>query len=299
MSQSRTTIAPINDIAEQARQGSVAAIIQLLNDRLAEDGIRTRAVREDGILQLLCEAAHAEQLEQPSLVKRIQQILEEIGPQDVRRVKVNSRIVREQQLLWLEEISRDPEQQLLWQEEIKLSQRNPLTQLVASFKARSVHPSKRPLPKPSSGNPGRAQRQFKQGIASGVCLSLCLFGVGWLLLERLGSGAADPSQAQTSAASVIQAEPQRLPAGQTPRPEDPFVVAVRLAEQAAQGGLTAQTSAQWLALAAQWQQASDLMGQVPTTDNRYKTAQDRATLYRQHREAVLKKVETRRPQAQP
>jgi hypothetical protein len=48
---------PMDDIAQQARQGSVAAIIQTLNEQLVDVGIRTRAVLADGILQLLCEAA--------------------------------------------------------------------------------------------------------------------------------------------------------------------------------------------------------------------------------------------------
>ena len=64
----------IDNIARQARQGSVAAIIQVLNDKLAHSGVRTRAVLENGVLQLLCEAAKTEQLEQSSLVERIQHI---------------------------------------------------------------------------------------------------------------------------------------------------------------------------------------------------------------------------------
>jgi alpha-D-ribose 1-methylphosphonate 5-triphosphate synthase subunit PhnL len=95
----------VDDIARQARQGSVAAIIQILNDRLAEIGVRTRAVFADGVLQLLCEAATADLLEQSSLVDRLTQILEQLSPQNIRRVQINSRLVREHQLLWLEEIS--------------------------------------------------------------------------------------------------------------------------------------------------------------------------------------------------
>ena len=110
----------INDIAWQAHQGSVAAIIQILNERLANSGVRTRAIFEKGVLQLLCEASTVDKLEQSILVKQIRQILESIAPRNIRRVNINSRIVREQQLLWLEEISRDPENQLLWSEEVTL-----------------------------------------------------------------------------------------------------------------------------------------------------------------------------------
>jgi hypothetical protein len=71
---------------------------------------------------------------------------------------------------------------------------------------------------------------------------------------------------------------------------DAFVEAVRLAEQTSQSSQTAQSSAEWLGLAAQWQKASDLMGQVPATDNRYRTAQDRVTTYQQNREIALLKA---------
>ncbi|MHC5826972.1 MAG: hypothetical protein ACYT04_66665, partial [Nostoc sp.] len=79
----------INDIAWQAHQGSVAAIIQLLNEKLAKSGVRTRAIFSDGVLQLLCEAARVEQLEQSPVVEQIQQILESIAPRQIRRVNIN------------------------------------------------------------------------------------------------------------------------------------------------------------------------------------------------------------------
>src|ERR671932_2720775 len=78
---------PVDDIARQARQGSVAAIIQTLNEQLADVGVRTRAVFAAGVLQLLCEAATKEQLEQSVLIAQIRQILEDIAPRNIRRVK--------------------------------------------------------------------------------------------------------------------------------------------------------------------------------------------------------------------
>lgn len=97
---------PIDDIVRQARQGSVSAIIQVLNEKLAGCGIRTRAMFDQGVLQLLCEAADPDQLERSIVVPQVQQILQSLQPRNVRRVNLNSRIVREQQLLWLEEIGR-------------------------------------------------------------------------------------------------------------------------------------------------------------------------------------------------
>ena len=112
------TVDSIDDIFRQARQGSVAAIIQILNEKLADSGVRTRAVLDHGVLQLLCEALSPEQLEQTPLVERIRQILQSISPRNIHRINVNSRLVREQQLMWLQEVQRDPDGQLLWSQEI-------------------------------------------------------------------------------------------------------------------------------------------------------------------------------------
>ncbi|MEO0488207.1 MAG: hypothetical protein AAFZ49_01450, partial [Cyanobacteria bacterium J06659_2] len=76
-----------------------------------------------------------------------------------------------------------------------------------------------------------------------------------------------------------------------PEDPDPFVQAVRLAEQAAADGKIAETAADWLDLASRWQRASDLMSQVPETDERYPTAQDRVDAYQQNSEAALAEAE--------
>ena len=55
----------------EARQGSVAAIIQLLNEHFADNGIRTRAIQDNGVLQLLVEAPAAEALPQETVVDQV------------------------------------------------------------------------------------------------------------------------------------------------------------------------------------------------------------------------------------
>jgi hypothetical protein len=51
-------------------------------------------------------------------------------------------------------------------------------------------------------------------------------------------------------------------------------------------GKNAETSADWLDLAARWQKASDLMAQVPASDPKYAIAQDRVQQYRQNSQAA-------------
>jgi hypothetical protein len=278
---------PMDDIAAQARQGSVAAIIQTLNERLADEGVRTRAVFADGILQLLCEAALPEQLDQSAMVAKIQQILEEISPRNIRRVHINSRIVREQQLLWLEEISRDPENQLLWSQEIVLNKPNLFKQL-ANQRQNQLNSSRKNPPLPSvSSRHLREKKFYTRGIASGVSLTLFLLAVGWLLHQwftlKINTGVSTQSFNSATQSTLTPAQSPTPASSPTP---DPFVQAVRLAEQASVEGKTVKTSAQWLSLAAKWERASDLMKAVKPDDHRYKTAQDRVNLYRQNSEAA-------------
>lgn len=273
----------IDDIARQARQGSVSAIIQILNEKLADSGVRTRAIFDQGVLQLLCEAPTLDQLDQPVLVERVRTILESIQPRHIRRVKINSRIVREQQLLWLEEINRDPERQILWSEDITLNRANPMKRLVEDWQSDRTKPTQS-LPK--TVRPSRNSGQFWRGmVVGGGSLGLLLLLLGWAVSDWLG---LRPQMQHLQAVAPPVATP--VSPSSPPPSTDPFVQAVRLAEQAVADGKAASTSADWLDLASRWQRASDLMAQVPANDSRYKTAQDRIQLYAQNSKASLEQA---------
>ncbi|MGG6293298.1 hypothetical protein ACQ4M4_02650 [Leptolyngbya sp. AN02str] len=275
----------IDNVARQARQGSVSAIIQILNEKLADSGVRTRAMLDDGMLQLLCEAATPEQLEQTTLVERIRHMLEAIAPRNIRRININSRIVREQQLLWLDEIKRDPAGQLLWSQEIKLAQPNPFKRMIEDRKLSKLD-AMMDVPKPMA-NDKPDNRQFWRGIlVGGASLGLLLILVGWAVTDWLG----------VDLRSALLGSETEAPAPATPTPPaatqpDPFVQAVRLAEQAALDGQTASTPAEWLEIASRWQRASDLMSQVPADDPRGPTAQDRTGAYAANSRAALQRAE--------
>ena len=290
----------INDIAWQAHQGSVAAIIQLLNEKLASSGIRTRAIFDDGVLQLLCEARTVAQLEQSTLVKHIQQILESIAPRNICRVNINSRIVREQQLLWLEEINRNPENQLLWSQEITLVKPNIFRQTIKEFKERTTEQGKTNLPKPQSSRLSVVTYNNKiknspVGRMLGAA-SFCMFflSLGVAAYALLGDKLKNPIQPETlnSLAPVTtnQKQPEVPPPTASPNGStfsvDPFAAAVRIANKASATGKTATSSAQWLDLAARWQRASELMSAVPPNHSRYQEAQIRTKLYKKYSQAA-------------
>ena len=144
-------------IIAQAKAGSIAAIIQLLNESLSHLKVRTRAVLEKRSLLLLCEAENEESLEAEVIVPHVRQVLEAISPQKIRRVHFFSRLTREQQMLWTTEIARST--QVLWSEEIVLQRPSLLKQLrnQLKFKDRLIMPSVEDLPRrltsPSHGRP--------------------------------------------------------------------------------------------------------------------------------------------------
>lgn len=290
-------IQSIDEIALQARQGSISAIIQILNEKLADSGVRTRAMLEGGVLQLLCEAPSPEQLEQTTLVERLRYLLEGISPQKIRRVNINSRIVREQQLLWLDEIQRDPKGQLLWSQEICLKRPNPLKRWQEDRKLSREAAAIAPIPK-SESRAKSAARHFWRGIlVGGSSLGLLLILVGWAVSDWLGYRmpeqflqSANEVPASPEPAASPAASPVASPVAATASSPDPFVEAVRLAEQAVNAGQTAQSSAEWLELASRWQKAADLMAQVPANDSRYATAQNRTVLYSQNSEAAQQRA---------
>lgn len=283
----------IDDVFRQARQGSVSAIIQILNEKLSDSGVRTRAVLDHGMLQLLCESPDPQQLEQEPLVHRVKSLLEGINPNKIRRVRINGRIAREQQLLWLEEIKRDPEGQLLWSEEVRLNPPNPVQRWWEDRKLNREEAAIAALHK--KDQPKSASHHFWRGlIVGGLSLGVFALLVGWAVSDWLGIEppawlAREPNAEESEAVEAI-ASPTPTPEPPPAAEADPFVEAVRLAEQAAAGGKTAETPADWLELASQWQRASDLMAQVPADDPRYATAQDRTVSYSQNSDVAMQEA---------
>lgn len=274
----------IDDIAWQAHQGSVAAIIQVLNDRLAETGVKTRAVCSGGVLQLLCEANRAEHLEKSDLVGRVKEILEAIAPRNIRRVRVNSRILQNQRLLWLEDIIRDPDNQLLWSEDIILRQPNPIQQFIADFKSNKNRPIA-----VNSTERIREERQFRRGLLIGG-MSICLLLIigGFALYQWWNSQLPEGFETQEPGVSSPQSPPL-----DSLSDEELFKRAVDLAQEAVALGKGADTEAQWSEIADKWGEAADLMAAVSPDYPRHATAQNRVALYRRNRDVAQEEAQKR------
>ena len=129
-------------------------------------------------------------------------------------------------------------------------------------------------------------QQLPWQLLGGIGLAVGLVVLTVWGIEYFRSQPSPPLQPPISNAS-----PQAKATPVEPIATDPFAAAVRLAEQASAAGKKAKTRVEWLDLAHQWQQASDLMGQVKADDSRYSTAQDRVQLYQQNSEAALQQAE--------
>ncbi|MDB9314546.1 hypothetical protein PN462_15655 [Spirulina sp. CS-785/01] len=318
----------MNDILKQAHQGSTAAIIQVMNEGLADIGVRTRAVLEKGILKVLCEAQEEKSLEREILVPRLRDILEGIEPRNLRRVQISSRLAQEQQLVWIGAGAQTSDYPFLWSEEIKLRKPN-FFQKIGKPRPWETEEKEKSL---SVSFPTASSTPFLSRSHIRV-LFLCLlsFVAGvfaynfWLLPfsnslvsnQNAASPSASPSNTSSSnspspTASPVASpstSPDTSPPPQTvllpassdnsslPSPpaslsptEDPFAQAVRLAEQMALKGQTAQTRTEWLDVASKWQEASELMALVPPDHPSYDKAQERVEVYQRNSEVAQRKA---------
>jgi hypothetical protein len=278
---------PVNDSFKQARQGSISAIIQVLNDQLSVGGVRTRAMVDNNVLELLCEGAAVSDLDRDFLVKTVQAKLEEISPRNLRRVNIHARIIQEQQLLWLEEIKNDVEKKVLWSEEITLARPNLVKHWVADVKDGFGPKDKAPVM--ASNRPWKGDRKPNsfdpKRLGWGLLGFLALLGTGWWLLARNGSRVSPLGQASQNALTPTSGT---KPSGDQIL-ADPFDRAVNLAGKASAAGTTANRPEDWQRIARNWQEASELMNQVPPGHPRYALAQDRTKTYHNNQIIAQKK----------
>lgn len=276
------------DVRKQAQQGSMAAIIQILNEQLSDRKVRTRAVLTDGVLQLLCEANEEAALDQATLVPQIRETLEAIQPRNLRRVKIFSRIAQEQQMLWLEEMAKNPDHSILWTELIVLQQVPFWQQIRPNFRLPDRATKKQNLAHLSQSS---GLSPIWRNVIGIVALCLVSFVAGhyyqrWNAARNPSSDSVAVNTSDNSGRTSGNGAGNPVPVPDTLEPQteavpapDSFAQAVRLAEAASLGGKQAQTAEQWQALAQKWQQAADLMGQVPASDDRYDVARDRTQMY--------------------
>ncbi|TVQ52724.1 MAG: hypothetical protein EA366_13920 [Spirulina sp. DLM2.Bin59] len=287
----------MDDVMRQAQQGSMAAIIQILNEALIEQRVRTRAVLADRVLQLLCEANTAEQLEPSTIIPKIRATLESLEPPKIHRVKLYGRIAQEQQLHWLEDVTRNPESELLWSEELVLRRslwfRRWFQHLQIALTPDQTLPAvELNVPVLRHGLPPLLRNTLGLALLCGVS-----FMTGWgyhnwqAQMEQMPAPATTTTEAATPepAPTTVVLDPNGVPVNS----DDPFADAVRLAEQMSTAGQTAETASQWAALAEQWQQAANLMKAVPQNHPRYATAQERALTYTEYSQVAQQQANAR------
>ncbi|TVQ16334.1 MAG: polysaccharide biosynthesis tyrosine autokinase [Leptolyngbya sp. DLM2.Bin15] len=89
-----------------------------------------------------------------------------------------------------------------------------------------------------------------------------------------------PNEEQATQSNIT--DPHLQDKANAPGTDSPFLAAIFIAQQAIAAGQTAQGSEDWLHLAQQWQQASDLMGEVSSGHEQYEMAQQCQHLYQRN-----------------
>lgn len=290
----------MDNIIQLAHQGSIKAIMQILNKQLRDAGVNTKiASGEQGVLEILCEAGHPENLDKRRIVDCIQKSLDQIAPRTFQKVHIQSRLTNDTQLLWASTLSQGERRKLIWSENIRI---NHVSLLQKALKGLGI----RPLAKQATGNAGnQGQSSGSAGKVNRARLKSDLdrwlkddrriwLIMGAIAAASVGWAARDwallKEQVQLQATMTL---PQDF-SGDMDTGDvsdfDAFNQAVRLATQAADGGKTATTYGAWLDLANRWQQASDLMKRIPRDHPRYTEAQERVLSYRQNSEVALAKA---------
>jgi hypothetical protein len=283
-----------DEIKYQARQGSISAIISILNDELKDDGITSKAVLDQGKLQLLCEGDTQEKLDQSQVVEKVKNILNQIPITKFRKVIVNSRITKKDQSLWLEEIREDKKNNLLWYEEITIKKLNIFQQIYVKYQY-----TQKPQVRKKEILNSVARQKIKSQQKSNKNITWELtFGISFGILIIIGGWWFANRSAQTSQTSPINETTETKPNNETETPvtsseeteTDPFYEAVTLANSAYGEGINATTQNQWLEIAQKWQKASELMAKVKPDHPRFEEAQTRIDSYQKNSEVALFKA---------
>lgn len=283
-----------NEIKYQAHQGSISAIIFILNEQLKDDGITIKAVLDQGKLQILCEADRMENLDQSSVVEKIKMIFNQILPSNFSKVIINSRITKKQQSLWLEEIQEDRENNLLWYQEITIKKPNILHRFFLKYQYSQKPEVKnkeilQDLAKEKVKSKKKLNKNFPWKLTFLISLSLLIIGGGSWFLFRFFQN-FQPSQ--TSKIPETSPSP-KLPTIPPPPDQtniDPFYEAVTLANSAYGEGIKATNKNQWLEIAKKWQKASELMKEVKPDHPRFREAQERIESYQKNSDIALYKA---------
>ncbi len=295
----------MKNLIQLAHQGSVKAIMEVLNKQLQDTGVSTRvALGANGTLEILCEAGHPENLDKRVVVSRIQRSLDQLSPRPFRQVHIQSCLTNDVQSLWVSTLSFDARRKLLWSEKIQIRHLSwvkrtlrawgiklpKAKQKKRSSKFQFASPSGSSESTPESKSPLRQLSPRTKLAMGAIAAGFCgwLSHDWWQLRTQVQPNATDSSTVtQTTETSATELS------------FEPFNQAVRLAIQASNGGQSATTYGEWVDLANRWQQASELMKLVAPSHPRYAEAQERVLSYRQNSELALAKAKALAPDVSP
>jgi hypothetical protein len=301
---------------ELAKQGDAAAIAALLNRTLQRQGITAQATQEDGFLNISLESAKVPPKE--PVVNFIHQGMTKLESEAIHTVKIEAYPAGKNTPAWSEEFTLETASLFNLDDDIPPMEEplpdesmNDLDEEYGSYEDEGVEgddlEAVPPPEKKGSGN--------KKGLLFGLIgllALIALIGAGVLYKDTImallpfGQNAeeapppeepATPQPPATTQPAPNTASPAATsqPTAAPPKPapaSDPWREGVNRAINAANLAQNAQTQAEWNTVAAQWQQAVDLMKKVPQSNPNYQTAQQKAQEYQKNLDIAKQRAAT-------
>lgn len=314
---------------ELARQGQPEAIASVVNHAIQSQGITAKAVLKDGSLLLLLESADVpdEQSLVPFIKRGLSELgieslptLKIYGRQQGQRLPAWQHEIELEPLamempdededdeIFNDDLDMPPDDQYIIEEEETLDEDEALMPEGDLDEAEGdIDEEYYPLDEDVSLEEEPPPKKWYQNkvllVVPIVLVVLLAGGAGafWYLQQSKESATTESTAAsvdpQTSSPPPAAPPPASTaispaaPPSPAPSPAtDPFGEAVRRATQAANLAQNAQTQAEWIEVANLWQQASELMGQVPQSSPNYDKAQPRVAQYEQNMNIAKQKA---------
>jgi hypothetical protein len=298
-------------ILELAKQGDARAIAALMNRYLQPKGITATAALDDSCLQVWLESLHIPN--SPTLVEFVRNGLMNLGVEAIKTVKVYGVQTGEPSPVWKEEIdlhSSDAGSELEWTS-VPPSNVEPTEELSGSQTDSSIDAGSTPevtiaQPKtdseqPSPASTGTQDVTAMRSINWKFIIILILLGLAsflavvtvwkiWFAPQQERPNPEPQSTAESSPPTTATSSPAVSPATATLDSNSILEEARKLGLAAAVNTQTAQSKAEWDKVVADWQEAIKLLGQIPSGDANYTTAQQKLAEYQRNLDYAQQKA---------
>ena len=266
-----------------------AEITDALNTVLQAQGVTAKALVKEGCLHILLEGE--ETPEQDQYVPVIQDEILNMGIESVPTLQIYGRQTGVKKPSWSETIDllqlREEEEDL---PNFALDDPDDDMDYDESYDSNGMNGSE--PDEFEDEDPKKAALKKYLPLLAIPIVALIGGAVWWFVLRPSPDVPPVPALAPETPSEEVATDPasepvEATPASAPPASTDPWRDGINAATQAAEAAQNASTREEWEAVASQWQQARDLMAQVPEDNENYGAAQERVISYGDNANSAL------------